>query len=55
MWLDGFDNVYEFKQLVKCDNKKQRGILETKYIAELNPRYNNWKVKDKRKRQYETE
>ena len=55
VWFDGFDNVYEFKQLVKCDDKKQRGVLETKYISKLKPRYNNWKVKDKRKRHNEVE
>jgi hypothetical protein len=49
VWFDGFDNVYEFRILCKCDTKEQCKELETKYIAELNPRYN------KKQRQHKVE
>ncbi len=49
VWFDGFDSVYEFRVLCKCDTKEQCKEMETKYINELQPRYN------KRKRQHKVE
>ena len=40
IWFDDFDNVYEFRVLCKCKTKQQCKDTETKYINELNPRYN---------------
>lgn len=48
IWFDDFDNVYEFRVLCECKNKQQCEDMETKYINELNPRYN------KNKRQHKT-
>ena len=53
IWLDGWDNVYEFRVLWRCDSKQQCQDTETEYITQLNPRYND--RKNKHKRQYEAE
>lgn len=47
IWFEGFDNVYEFRVLCKCDNRKQCLEMETKYINELNSRYNKYKRQHK--------
>jgi hypothetical protein len=45
IWFEGFDNIYEFRVLYKCDSKQQCRDTETEYIDKLNPRYNTKKRK----------
>ena len=47
IWFDGWDNVYEFKVLCKCRSKEKCIEMETKYISELQPKYNTNKRQHK--------